>query len=845
MQGNREKEGKLSSRKRFFKKLKNTISSERAVKAARSLARGSLSATAAFFFARCPLLFSSHPLGFALLLSAKRDVIYVLIGTLVGALSLGRLRIVYFCSYLAAILLRILINFLLASPTPDATREHKDSAAAAFSKKLNLLVARSGFKKLFFVKRRERGKDEKADEPRDSFCDTASLPSLLAATCASFAGVCAFILGGFAYYDAFALIFGALFAGCAAFIFSFLYEKELQSTAAHELAALIFCSLLVLSAKNANIFGISLGICLAFFLLLRACKRRSFLLALTWSALLGASLSYKIAPFFIIAALAVLILGEVLSQSAVFAGGAAVVLGSALTDSPLASVGAIGAVFLAGMAHLLLENELKREAPKLSVAQKLALRKKKNHAAAAENNIQLGAMVATQSKMEATEEKLRRMSESFESLSEIFFNLSDKLRRPAMLDLRKICNEAFDLHCTVCPKRDVCLGLEYGTTLEVMNRLTSKLHTRGRVEEEDVPNYLRSRCERIPSIVDAINAECARLTEEALRGERNEIFALDYSAISKILTDTVESEFESYRCDEDASTKIYDYLTERGHTVRSAVLLTGRRRQVILSGIKSEELEKDLDAMQRAFSSICQADLCAPTFEMRGSVEYAYFTVRKKIRIEHAALNSPSAKSGRVCGDSTRFFSTSKDMTFSLISDGMGSGSTAALTSGICAVFLEKMLSAGNKSKTSIRMINDLLRSRASSSALECSCSVDLAEIDLISASVSFTKCGAAPSFVIRNSKIYKIEADTAPIGILEAPNVHVTRFELRAGDVIIMVSDGAIADMNDGAFIDFLSENASQSASVQRLCELIMANAKICGSVDDVSCTVMKVYKN
>ena len=102
-------------------------------------------------------------------------------------------------------------------------------------------------------------------------------------------------------------------------------------------------------------------------------------------------------------------------------------------------------------------------------------------------------------------------------------------------------------------------------------------------------------------------------------------------------------------------------------------------------------------------------------------------------------------------------------------------------------------------------------------------------------------------SFIIsiRNSKIYKIEADTAPIGILEAPNVHVTRFELRAGDVIIMVSDGAIADMNDGAFIDFLSENASQSASVQRLCELIMANAKICGSADDVSCTVMKVYKN
>jgi hypothetical protein len=236
--------------------------------------------------------------------------------------------------------------------------------------------------------------------------------------------------------------------------------------------------------------------------------------------------SYKLAPFFVLAALSILIFGNLVEQTAIFCGGTLIILPVMLNGSLFHTIGAIGAVFCASMAYLMLSHKTKNTEPKRSFSQKIALRKKENREAAAQSNIELGNMVVSQSKMEETERKLKSMSESFESLSEIFFNLSDKLRRPAMLDLRKICNEAFEYRCQGCPKTDVCLGLEYGTTLEVMNRLTSKLHTRGRVEEDDVPNYLRSRCEHIPSIIEAINAECARLTEEALRSERNEIFAL-------------------------------------------------------------------------------------------------------------------------------------------------------------------------------------------------------------------------------------------------------------------------------------------------------------------------------
>ncbi len=845
MQGNREKEGKVSSSTKIFRKIKTAISHEDTVKASRSLTRGSLSFFAAFFFARCPLLFSSYPLGIAFLCAAKYDLLYALCGAILGALTLEKYHAVYICAYAFISLLRFFINFITNRPRREDRTRLSDKTAAAFADKLTKYASYAHLKKFFFVK--SDPSDEKAlfDEPHVSFCDTYSSRSLLAAASSAFIGICTFILGGFAFYDVFALIFATVFSTAATFLFSFLYEKHvLRARVARELSILTFLPLLVFACRDLYALAISLGTLVAFSSLLFVCKRRSFLLALTYAALLGCALSPKLTLFFILAALTAIVFGALFGRNSIFISGAAILFGVAITSAKIRFIGGIVAVFLSAMAYLIIEGELPVKKPQATLSQRLAHHKKKSRNAAAKSNIALGNMIVSQSRVESTEQKLKVLSESFEGLSEMFFNLSDKLRRPAMLDLRKICDVAFEPRCQNCSQKDVCRGLEYGTTLEVINRLASKLHTRGYVESEDFPQYLRSRCREVDGITDSINSDCARLTEEMLRGERNEIFALDYSAISKILTDALESERESYRSDFAIGTKIYSYLREHGYTVESAVFITGIRKRIILGGIKSEEIEYDIGEIKKALSQICATELCAPTFEVRGSAEYAYFTAQKKIKVEHCTLRA-CAKGEDVCGDSTRVFTTEKDITFSLISDGMGSGKNAALTSGICAVFLEKMLSAGNRSKTSIRMLGNLLRSRASSSALECSCSVDLVEIDLIAASVAFTKYGAAPSFVVRNSRIYKIEADTAPIGILEAPDAHVTRFALKENDVIVMVSDGAISDMNDAAFIDFLSQNASGGVSVERLCELIMANAKIFGSKDDVSCTVLRVCKN
>ena len=120
----------------------------------------------------------------------------------------------------------------------------------------------------------------------------------------------------------------------------------------------------------------------------------------------------------------------------------------------------------------------------------------------------------------------------------------------------------------------------------------------------------------------------------------------------------------------------------------------------------------------------------------------------------------------------------------------MGSGREAALTARICTVFLEKMLTAGNRKETALRLLNSFVRAKG----IECSATVDLMELDLITGRAGFIKSGAAPSYVRRDGNLFKLQSKTVPIGIMRALDAEQLCFDVEAGDVSIMLSDDVVA---------------------------------------------------
>ena len=139
-------------------------------------------------------------------------------------------------------------------------------------------------------------------------------------------------------------------------------------------------------------------------------------------------------------------------------------------------------------------------------------------------------------------------------------------------------------------------------------------------------------------------------------------------------------------------------------------------------------------------------------------------TASRKLRVRCVSRTLRSDGEEEYCGDTVGTFEGGDDRFYAFISDGMGAGYDAAVTSGICALFLKKMLSAGNGCESALRIINGFLRNKGNGSLHECSATVDLWELDLLSGKASFCNCGAAPTYVLRDGGLFKIRSKTLPI---------------------------------------------------------------------------------
>lgn len=122
------------------------------------------------------------------------------------------------------------------------------------------------------------------------------------------------------------------------------------------------------------------------------------------------------------------------------------------------------------------------------------------------------------------------------------------------------------------------------------------------------------------------------------------------------------------------------------------------------------------------------------------------------------------------------------------ISDGMGNGERAYLESNETLQLLQNILQSGIEETVAIKSINSVLSLRSTD---EIFSTLDLAMIDLQDASAKFLKIGSTPSFIKRGEKVFMIEASNLPMGIINEFDVDVVGEQLKAGDLLIMMSDG------------------------------------------------------
>jgi len=777
--------------------------------------KGLAYAGAAYLLGGCRLPLGSFPLGLAFFCASGKRIPFILVG-LIASAQAAPYPVVYIGAYIITLLLRV------------ATRIFIDTAGGGEAPP----ATAAGLKWL-----RAR-----------LFSENVSLRMTTSSLCAFILGLYTIIAGGYRYYDLFGAIFAIVVSPALVWLFAGWFaggaggmKKRLRYLA----GGAVLLGGLCYSARDIVIMGVSAAAFGAFFVTLLICRKEGILAGAAAGLVCGVAYEPVYAPLFVLAAISeglLYVVSPTLAAAAAFASGmtwglyidgldALTRLLPSLLLSSAAFVGAERAGFLglAGTHELPTSRE-----EKLIAETELA-----------------------KQRIKSSEDKLLAVSGSFASLSEIFYNLSDRLRRPGIIDLRRVCDRVFDKTCTGCAKRDICWGLEYGSSLDMIARLCAGLHERGRAEAGCIPENIKKRCPNIQKIISDINAGCASLTEAVLRSEKIGVFALDYDAMSRILADAVEEMRADYERAGDMEAKITAALSNLGLTPAVLYVYGGRRKFICARGIEANGARTDAGAVKRVLERITGCRLEDPMFEFcdgRGQRLSMTLTTKRKYTVERVCRTAAGEMSGGVCGDSAVMFETENDYFYALISDGMGTGESAAFSSGVCSIFLEKMLIAGNKTTTALRMLNGVLRSRGGAREYECSATVDLLEVDLLTGTAALIKSGAAPTYVRRAGGIFKLHSKTLPIGILGALDAQLTRLEVSEGDVIVMVSDG-VSDADrekerekeaggEGECRGWLPELLSREweEDMTHMAKKIIGRAQSLGSRDDLSVIIVRI---
>lgn len=175
-----------------------------------------------------------------------------------------------------------------------------------------------------------------------------------------------------------------------------------------------------------------------------------------------------------------------------------------------------------------------------------------------------------------------------------------------------------------------------------------------------------------------------------------------------------------------------------------------------------------------------------------------------------------------ISGDSNTIIKLKDNKILVAISDGMGSGETAARNSKKVVLNLEKLLNTGFEEERAIKLINSYLLVGKDKDNFA---TIDSMVFDPSNGTTEFIKIGACPTFICtRSGMISKVESNSLPVGILSDIEIEAKVKILKKGDTIIMLTDGILdanQDKKEKAIEDLLK--TVKSTSAQRLADIIL----------------------
>lgn len=793
----KDREGEIAAAKKSDVRL-------RASKFLKEAFFGLLYALCGYFLGGLALPFGALPFGVALLCAADRKVFYIYLGLCVAAFG-SEMRLLLIGVYTALTVIRISVRLLIDPPWK------KEKGA-------------------------EAGERTVAEVYPYMFSENIALRMSSSAIGAFAIGAYRLIEGGNTYYDLYGALIAAFAAPLAVLLVSGYFGVWGDKPHLKLVGFLALSFGAVYAIGDRKLYGLSLALALSTFLTLYITRRGGTVIGILSGALLGLAISLETVPMLAFAALA---------SGLLFPMSATLAAMGALSVSVAWGIYVQGIGILNGAASALVSSALIFTVWDKLVLSRSAGSEEEKEAAASDKATTVGTEDILEKDIQNMrithiEESLSGVKESFESMSEVLYGISRHMGTPAAADVKQICDNAFDATCASCESRSVCWSEKYRETSDALSLMSEAILKKGSVGIEDSAEELVSRCSRLPDILSEINHNTFLHTQRLMEGDRTEVFALDYSAIAEFMEEALKKDPSEYERDIALSNTVTKELCDSDVGVLKAYVYGKRKVRISILGESRSELDKSKNRIREIASSASGISLRI------GSIDPELPILRLEeaggLTVSTARKNLCAEGEDEYCGDTSGIFRLRDGKLYSFISDGMGSGREAALTSGLVGVFLRKFLAGGCSPESTLKLINGFLGNRGGGSLCECSATVDLMELDLLEKRAYFYKSGAAPTYVFRKGGLFKIRSHTVPVGIIKELDSRRIDLDVDRGDIVVMVSDGVTDGKEECPWLFDLLRSHGESATPERLAELVVKYAKAEGAGDDISVSVIKI---
>ena len=586
-------------------------------------------------------------------------------------------------------------------------------------------------------------------------------------------GGCVAAILGLCTEQGFSALLHPVFAAGGCFAFSGAFEKPTaENDRRHFAAFAAAAAATVLLCRDILLLGVALKTVAAMLWMLYLARESNLARGCTAGLLLGLCCDLTYAPAFAFGGIVCAALRS-FGVIAVLGGFGAAVCYAVLLGSYAALRGVVIDMAIGAVLFLPLQRFFRLPAPSLPLRPRVQTEKTEL------------SPTALQYREEAMEQRLRALGGVLEELSGAFYAMSDQTRRPSGSELGKLCGRVCRRVCRSCENESLCWGEEYAKTRAAVDMLAQTLR-RGERAQAAPPNFLKSRCRFLAQMLRELDDATAALYEQRARNDKTASFAAEYENTAKLLSAAAAAHAADYAPDAVLSARMQRTLEYLHFRVDTLTVFSGRRREIIARGVQMGVHVPGAAALREAAGRVCGVRYGAPSYSLSGRSVTLQLSAVPQICVRCGGY-SASGHAGEENGDAYAFFDSANAFAYAVLCDGMGSGCQAALTARIGCLLLEKLLRGGNDRTVSLGMLNSFLRAKQT----ECSCTVDLLELDLLQSRATLVKSGAAASFLLRQGRLFAIASAAAPLGILKSVHAEQTAFALCPGDILVLLSDG------------------------------------------------------